>query len=96
MSATPGKVLIDDITEVNGEKVFVCKFIQGRDPDWVGEVFFAKYDEKATWLNHLKPAFGKTEFFYEKRLREIHEQKEREHKERLKTFEDLGAEMQLT
>lgn len=71
MSATPGKVLVDGIAEIHGEKVFVLKFIQGRDPAWVGETFFAKYDPNATWLDHLEPAFGEKEFFYEERLRQL-------------------------
>ncbi|MCG8315799.1 MAG: lysine 2,3-aminomutase [Pseudomonadales bacterium] len=65
MSADPGKVEIQGVTEINGEKVFVLRFIQGRNPDWVQRPFFAKYDEKATWLNHLKPAFGEEKFFFE-------------------------------
>ena len=65
MSATPGKVEIQGVTEINGEKVFVLRFIQGRNPDWVQRPFFAKYDEKATWLDHLKPAFGEEKFFFE-------------------------------
>jgi hypothetical protein len=27
--------------------------------------FFAKYDPDATWLDHLKPAFGRKKFFFE-------------------------------
>ncbi len=65
MSATPGKVEVQGITEVAGEKVFVCRFIQGRNPDWVQRPFFAKYDENATWLPDLKPAFGEEKFFFE-------------------------------
>ncbi|MDX1320191.1 MAG: lysine 2,3-aminomutase [Oceanospirillum sp.] len=65
MSATPGKVEIQGVTEINGEKVFVLRFIQGRNPDWVQRPFFAKYDDKATWLHHLKPAFGEEKFFFE-------------------------------
>jgi hypothetical protein len=30
------------------------------------EVFFAEYDDKATWFDELKPAFGAKEFFFEK------------------------------
>ncbi len=71
MSATPGKVLVDGINEVNGEKVFILKFLQGRDPSWVGKTFFAKYDPQASWLDHLEPAFGEKEFFFEEGLREI-------------------------
>ncbi|MAD22637.1 MAG: lysine 2,3-aminomutase [Verrucomicrobiales bacterium] len=65
MSASPGKVLVDGVTEVGGEKVFALKFLQGRDPSWVNRIFFAKYDSKATWLDDLKPAFGEDAFFFE-------------------------------
>ncbi len=69
MSATPGKVEVLGVQEVAGEKVFVLRFLQGRDPDWVGRPFFAKYDPEATWLDGLEPAFGANSFFYEEGLR---------------------------
>ncbi|MFP4271934.1 MAG: KamA family radical SAM protein [Halothiobacillaceae bacterium] len=69
MSAGPGKVEIQGVAEIKGEKVFVLRFIQGRNSDWVQRPFFARYDEKATWLNHLKPAFGESEFFFEEEYR---------------------------
>jgi len=65
MSASPGKVEIQGISEINGEKVFVCRFVQGRNPDWVQRPFFASYDENATWLDDLQPAFGEEKFFFE-------------------------------
>ena len=65
MSAYPGKVEIQGIAEMDGEKVFVLRFIQARDPAWVQRPFFAKYDPEATWLDQLQPAFGKQKFFYE-------------------------------
>ncbi len=65
MSATPGKVEIQGTTEINGEKVFVCRMIQGRNPEWVQRPFFAEYDEQATWLDDLKPAFGEKKLFFE-------------------------------
>lgn len=65
MSASPGKVEIQGVTEIAGEKVFVLRFIQGRNPDWVQRPFFARYDEQATWLNHLKPAFGEEKWFWQ-------------------------------
>jgi KamA family protein len=71
MSALPGKVLVDGLTEVHGEKALALKFLQARNPEWVGRIFFAKFDPEATWLTQLKPAFGETEFFYEEELREI-------------------------
>ena len=65
MSATPGKVAILGTQEVAGEKVFVLSFLRGRDRDWVGRPFFAKYDATATWLDQLQPAFGEPRFFFE-------------------------------
>ncbi len=69
MSATPGKVLVDGVTEIDGEKAFVLKFIQGRDPRWVERIFFAAYDDDASWLDDLEPAFGPERFFFEERVR---------------------------
>lgn len=64
MSAEPGKVELQGVTEIRGEKVLTLRFIQGRDPDWVQRPFFAKYDEQATWLDDLEPAFGGGRFFF--------------------------------
>jgi len=71
MSAGPGKVRIVGITEVQGEKVFVLEFLQGRNPEWVGKPFFAAFDAKAQWLDDLVPAFGEKEFFYEKEYNKL-------------------------
>jgi len=65
MSATPGKVLINGVSQVNGQRVFVLTFLQGRDPDWVGRPFFARYDPDATWLFDLDPAFGAAAKFFD-------------------------------
>ena len=69
MSATPGKVQILGITELNKQKVMVLRFLQGRNPDWVQIPFLAKYDEKAIWLDDLKPVTG-DKFFFEEELNE--------------------------
>ena len=68
MSATPGKVLIDGTPTINDKKVISLRFIQGRIPDWVQKPFYAEYDEKAIWLDDLKPAFEE-KFFYEDELK---------------------------
>ncbi len=73
MSATPGKVLVDGITEIGGEKLFVLKFLQGRDPAWTNRIFFARFDRAAAWLDDLEPAGGETEFFFEPYLRAMEE-----------------------
>lgn len=68
MSADPGKVQVMGECEVLGEKVLQLRFLQGRNPDWVHRPFFAQYDEEATWLDDLKPAFGEKQFFFEEEL----------------------------
>ena len=74
MSATPGKVQIDGVAQVNDQKVMVFRMLQGRDPEWVNKPFFAKYDENAIWLDDLKPAFEE-KFFFEDGLQAIKEKK---------------------
>ena len=66
MSAEPGKVEVQGVTEIGGEQVFALRFIQARDADWVQRPFFAKFDPQATWLDQLQPAFGQPKFFFER------------------------------
>ena len=65
MSAFPGKVVIDGVATIGGEKVFALQFLQARNADWVRKPFYAKFDPAATWMDELKPAFGKDKFFFE-------------------------------
>ena len=65
MSAHPGKIQVLGISEINGERVFVLRFLQAMNPDWVGKPFFAGYDKNAKWLSDLRPAFEEDRFFYE-------------------------------
>jgi hypothetical protein len=65
MSATAGKVLVDGEATVAGQRVLALKFLQARDPAWVNRVFFARYDDKATWLNQLRPAFGEKTWWFQ-------------------------------
>jgi KamA family protein len=74
MSTGPGKVEIQGVAEIRGEKVIVLRFIQGRNPDWVQRPFFARYDAEATWLDQLKPAFGEKAFFFEAEYRQMCEE----------------------
>jgi KamA family protein len=82
MSANPGKVQVLGVCEIGGENVMQLRFIQGRNPDWVHRPFFARYDEQATWLSDLKPAFGEERFFYQEELETFYREKlEVEHPE---------------
>lgn len=71
MSATPGKVTIDGVARIAGEEVFVLRFLQARNPAWLGRPFFARFDPQAAWLDDLRPAFGEPEFFWASELREM-------------------------
>ena len=65
MSCEPGKIQVLGVQQVEAEKVYVLRFLQGRDPSWVNIPFFAKYDPSATWFDQLEPAFGEEKFFFE-------------------------------
>lgn len=72
MSANPGKIQLLGVAEAGEEKVFVMRFLQGRNPDWVQRPFFAAYDDKATWLDDLKPAFGEESFFFDEEMAQLY------------------------
>jgi len=61
------EVQILGVGQIKGEKVFVMQFLQARNPQWVMQPVFAKYDEQAIWLDELEP-FGNESFFFEKEM----------------------------
>ncbi len=67
MSTHPGKIAIEGITQINGEKVFVLTFLQARNQNWCKRPFFAQFDYTATWIDQLRPAF-KDHFFFDEEL----------------------------
>lgn len=67
MSDVAGKIQVLGVQEIKGDKVFVLRFIQGRNPKWVHIPFFAEYNPKATWMDELNPAFGEDKFFFEEK-----------------------------
>lgn len=71
MSCTMGKVRVNGVSRIGDEKALALEVLQGRNPDWIGRTFFAKYDENAAWITELTPAFGKEKFFYEDELDEM-------------------------
>jgi len=66
MSCHWGKIQVLGVQEIKAEKVFVLRFLQGRNPQWVNIPFFAQYEPEATWFDQLKPAFGEEKFFFER------------------------------
>lgn len=87
MSATPGKILVDGVADIEGRKHFVLRVLQGRNPEWVGRIFFAEYDQSAAWLTDLRPAFGDKNFFYSDEMNAL-----RDHRARLRLNIVKGAE----
>ncbi len=72
MSAHSGKVVVDGIVTLGGEKVFALQFLQARNADWVRKPFYAKFDSKATWFDQLVPAFGEKKFFFQEGVTSPH------------------------
>jgi KamA family protein len=58
MSATPGKIIVDGTTSIDGQQVFVLRLLQARRPELVGQPFFARWSGTATWIDELEPAFA--------------------------------------
>jgi KamA family protein len=72
MSCDPGKIQILGVNEIKGKKVIALNVLQGRNPAWVGRPFFAMHNEEATWLDDLRPAFGRDRFFFEEELEQVY------------------------
>ncbi len=54
MSCDDGKMMIEGTTIVGGEKYFVMRFLQARDPQDLGALRFYKYDPEAMWVDDLE------------------------------------------
>lgn len=83
MTSSAGKTSLLGVTEINGEKVFVLKFNEARNMEWMDTVYFAKYDEEETVIERLKPYDGKP-YFYEDELAQIEKEKEEKLLKRMK------------
>jgi L-lysine 2,3-aminomutase len=64
MSVCGGKVALDGIVSMDGNKMFALQFLASRRRDWVRRPFFARFDPDATWIDQLVPAFGQKQFFF--------------------------------
>ncbi|MFP3986811.1 lysine 2,3-aminomutase [Streptomyces sp. E11-3] len=56
MSATPGKVVVDGVTETDRGRFFELRLLQARDPQLTGRPFRAHYSTTAAWLDELRLA----------------------------------------
>lgn len=75
MSCGPGKVQVLGVTEIAGEKTMMLRFLQGRNRDWIGRPFFAKYNPDAIWIDDLEPAFGEEKWFWQDEYNSFFEEK---------------------
>ena len=71
MSTGPGKIELTGVADVEGQSVFVFRFIQARDPRWVNRPFFGTFKDDATWIDNVSPAFGAAEFFFSEDYRRM-------------------------
>jgi L-lysine 2,3-aminomutase len=55
MSATPGKVVIDGVVDLDSGPAFALRMLQARRTELVGRPFFAAYDPHAQWWDDLRP-----------------------------------------
>jgi L-lysine 2,3-aminomutase len=83
MTSSAGKISLLGTTVIDGEKLFVLKFNEGRDMDWTETVYLAKFDEKENTISKLKP-YKADKHFYENRLHEIEKELEEQLLEAMK------------
>lgn len=55
MSATPGKIAVDGVASLDGERVLALRLLQARDPSLVGRPFWAHENPTAAWVDELTP-----------------------------------------
>lgn len=64
MSATPGKVAIDGVVELDRGPAFALRMLQARRPELVGRPFYAAYDPHAEWWDELRPYGARDREFF--------------------------------
>merc|ERR1719223_2159818 len=58
MSCTPGKVEVVGVQEVQGTEAFVLRFLQCRDDEWIGKVFFREVRPQSHLVRRPRAAAG--------------------------------------
>ncbi len=62
MSAHPGKVVLDGPVETGAGAALSLRLLQARDPALTGRPFLARHDDRAAWLDDLRPLAGRFPF----------------------------------
>jgi L-lysine 2,3-aminomutase len=65
MSATPGKVVVDGVVDLEQGPAFALRMLQARRPELVGRPFHAVYDPHAEWWDDLRPYSARDREFFE-------------------------------
>ncbi len=91
MTSSAGKVSLLGTLDVKGEKVFALKFNEGRNMEWLDEVYLAKYDEKQNTIEKLEP-FDSDRYFYEEELAEIERTLAESLEKRIESNKELESE----
>jgi L-lysine 2,3-aminomutase len=63
MTSSAGKISLIGTAEIKGEKVFVLKFNEGRNMDWMDRVYFGRYSESQNTIEKLEPFEGESHFY---------------------------------
>lgn len=66
MSDHAGKIQVLGMQEIKGEKIFILRFIQGRNPKWVDIPFLQNTILKRLGSTSLSQHLAKTNFFLKK------------------------------
>jgi L-lysine 2,3-aminomutase len=72
MTTSAGKISLLGTAQVAGETLFALKFTEGRNMEWLDEVFLARYDQQTDNVAMLEP-YDTQEFFFAGELRAIEE-----------------------
>ncbi|WP_020677008.1 hypothetical protein [Geopsychrobacter electrodiphilus] len=70
MTISAGKLAILGTSVIGGEKCFALQFTEGRNMEWMNQVFHAKYDEQKNKIDLLLP-FDTEKYFFAEELKEI-------------------------
>lgn len=83
MTSSGGKISLIGTTVIDNQKVFVLKFNEGRNMQWLDRVYLAEFDEKQNTIEKLKP-YKADKHFYEDELIEIENDLEEKIKKAMK------------
>lgn len=70
MTSSAGKISLLGTVQLGNETLFALKFNEGRNMEWMDQVYLAHFDESENTISNLRP-YGSEKFFYEDELHDI-------------------------